>query len=213
MNDLRGQHPVRSSWNDVDERLDSWMEIAAYLERTVTTAKRWEKEEGLPVHRHLHKKLASVYAYRFEVDAWLVKRRPGLEKNGLRPQLVSLWQDKKTMGGIGLGAGLLLLTGSLGWILPDLFSPDRSAPQPLTKLSIILPETTGVAYTGTIGLAISPDGRRIVYVGKKGNSTQLYLRPLDEAEAEPIPGTEGGQTGSPSFLPMASLWGFLLMAN
>jgi len=34
MNDLRGQHPVRPSWNDVDDRLDSWKEIAAYLERT-----------------------------------------------------------------------------------------------------------------------------------------------------------------------------------
>ena len=34
-------------------RLDSWKEIGAYLKRDVTTVRRWEKREGLPVHRHL----------------------------------------------------------------------------------------------------------------------------------------------------------------
>ena len=36
------------------DRLDSWKEIAAYLNRDVTTVQRWEKREGMPVHRHLH---------------------------------------------------------------------------------------------------------------------------------------------------------------
>jgi len=43
-------------------RLDSWKEIAAYLRRDVATVRRWEKREGLPVHRHQHDKLGSVYA-------------------------------------------------------------------------------------------------------------------------------------------------------
>ena len=62
-----------------ESRLDSWKEIAAYLGRHVTTAKRWEKREGLPVHRHLHEKLASVYAFRGELDAWWRSRRVQLE--------------------------------------------------------------------------------------------------------------------------------------
>jgi hypothetical protein len=33
------------------KRLESWKEIAAYLNREVRTAMRWEKERGLPVHR------------------------------------------------------------------------------------------------------------------------------------------------------------------
>ena len=188
------------------KRLDSWKEIAAYLRRDIRSVQRWEKE-GLPVRRLLHKQSATIYAYRSEIDDWLESRSSGLEKNGLRPRLASLWQDKKTIGGIGLGAGLLLLIGPLGWILPDLFSQDRSASQPLTKLSITLPETTGAAEQRTIGLAISPDGRRIVYVGKNGNSTQLYLRPLDEAEAQPIPGTEGA-AGFPFFSPDGRSLGF-----
>ena len=36
--------------------LDSWKEIASYLERTVRTVQRWEKKDGLPVHRHQHEK-------------------------------------------------------------------------------------------------------------------------------------------------------------
>ena len=45
-----------------EDRLDSWKEIAAYLNRDVTTVQRWEKREGMPVHRHLHDRMGSVYA-------------------------------------------------------------------------------------------------------------------------------------------------------
>ena len=34
-----------------DDRLDSWKEIAAFLGRTVRTVQRWEKTQGLPLHR------------------------------------------------------------------------------------------------------------------------------------------------------------------
>ena len=70
------QPPVRPS----GERLDSWKEIAAYLHRDITTVQRWEKREGMPVHRHVHDKRGSVYAVTFELDVWLQGRR--LEENG-----------------------------------------------------------------------------------------------------------------------------------
>jgi Tol biopolymer transport system component len=57
-----------------EDRLDSWKEIAAYLNRDVTTVQRWEKREGMPVHRHLHDKLGSVYASRAEIDGWARSR-------------------------------------------------------------------------------------------------------------------------------------------
>src|ERR1700676_703708 len=53
-----------------EDRLDSWKEIAAYLYRDVTTVQRWEKREGMPVHRHVHDRMGSVYAFRAELDAW-----------------------------------------------------------------------------------------------------------------------------------------------
>src|SRR5688572_2714411 len=58
------------------DRLDSWKEIAAYLRRDVTTVQRWEKREGMPVHRHLHDKKGSVYAFGSELDAWTRSRNP-----------------------------------------------------------------------------------------------------------------------------------------
>ena len=66
------------------DRLDSWKEIAVYLERDVTTVQRWEKREGMPVHRHLHERIGSVYASRVELDAWTRSRRPQAEPEGER---------------------------------------------------------------------------------------------------------------------------------
>jgi Tol biopolymer transport system component len=65
------------------DRLDSWKEIAAYLNRDVTTVQRWEKREGMPVHRHLHDRMGSVYASRAELDAWARSRNlPAAQENG-----------------------------------------------------------------------------------------------------------------------------------
>src|ERR1700746_1003872 len=52
-----------------EDRLDSWKEIAAYLDRDVTTVQRWEKREGMPVHRHVHDKIGSVYGSLLAVEA------------------------------------------------------------------------------------------------------------------------------------------------
>src|SRR5215467_16285706 len=56
------------------DRLDSWKEIARYLNRNVRTAQRWEAVESMPVHRHLHAKSGSVHAFRSELDAWRKER-------------------------------------------------------------------------------------------------------------------------------------------
>ncbi len=71
-----------------EDRLDSWKEIAAYLNRDVTTVQRWEKREGMPVHRHQHDRMGSVYASRVELDEWTQSRnlRPTQENgNGVTP--------------------------------------------------------------------------------------------------------------------------------
>ena len=53
-----------------ERRLDSWKEIAAHFNRDVTTVRRWERRERLPVHRHVHASRSSVYAYVHELDGW-----------------------------------------------------------------------------------------------------------------------------------------------
>jgi TolB-like protein len=73
-------HVSLTGETSADERLDSWKEIAAYLKREVRTLHRWEAQEGLPIHRHLHKERGSVYAYKSELDSWWNNRRAVLER-------------------------------------------------------------------------------------------------------------------------------------
>ncbi|MCE7960388.1 MAG: hypothetical protein DYH06_21010, partial [Acidobacteria bacterium ACB2] len=47
--------------------------------------------------------------------------------------------------------------------------------------------------------ALSPDGRSVVLVAREGDTTRLALRRLDEFEARPLAGTEGGR--QPFFSP------------
>src|SRR5579884_202744 len=56
------------------ERLESWKQIAFYLNKQIRTVQRWEKTEDLPVRRHVHGKMGSVYAYKHEIDEWRAKR-------------------------------------------------------------------------------------------------------------------------------------------
>lgn len=54
--------------------LNSWKEIATYLNRGVRTVQRWEMELGLPVRRPRGKRHSSVIATRSELDAWMGSR-------------------------------------------------------------------------------------------------------------------------------------------
>lgn len=77
MNSPLGDAPVPASGET--EKLESWKEIAAYLGKGVTTVRRWEREEGLPVRRQEHIKRGSVVAYKHELDQWRRTRTTSLE--------------------------------------------------------------------------------------------------------------------------------------
>lgn len=66
----------RTSAGSPGRRLESWKEIADYLRRGVTTVQRWEREEGLPIHRHVHTTGGSVFAYAGDLDRWRITREP-----------------------------------------------------------------------------------------------------------------------------------------
>jgi Tol biopolymer transport system component len=79
-----GVEPLSVPAND---RLESWKEIAAYLKRDLRTVQRWEKREGLPIHRHMHSERGSVYAFKAEIDAWWANGRIRLDSNGVTTAL------------------------------------------------------------------------------------------------------------------------------
>lgn len=95
-------------------RLESWKEIATYLGRDVTTVRRWEKREGLPVHRLQHSRLGSVYAYSTELDAWRNDRAAvttsGVEARQGHQAIRKVWTI------ITLVALGLVLAGGSAWL-------------------------------------------------------------------------------------------------
>jgi hypothetical protein len=63
-----------SAENNQNSLLSSWKEIANYLNCSVRTCIRWEKEYDLPVHRIEGKQKSSVFAYKKELNKWLEKK-------------------------------------------------------------------------------------------------------------------------------------------
>lgn len=53
-----------------DKRLDSWKLIARYFGKSERTVRRWEANEGLPVHRHMHSAQGTVFAWESELAEW-----------------------------------------------------------------------------------------------------------------------------------------------
>jgi len=99
-----------------EDKLDSWKEIAGYLDRHVSTVQRWEKEGDLPVHHLVHKKRGSVYAYRSEIDAWRKARSTQTNGHPEKAESLPVYFSRRTFieataGVFVLFLGLLIWTG------------------------------------------------------------------------------------------------------
>ena len=103
----------------------------------------------------------------------------------------------------------IAVTGALavGWIVaaPFLWRATRPVNRPLTRLTVNLGSEALTGFNTTI--AISPDGRRIVFPAKGANGKQqLATRTLDQTEPMLLAGTEGGF--DPFFSPDSQWLGF-----
>jgi eukaryotic-like serine/threonine-protein kinase len=107
------------------------------------------------------------------------------------------WRDAAVVGGLALlvGAGLTAVVGR----------PAVPAAETVRVL-VSLPDSGGVVSLDNLSLAISPDGKRLVYVGPAGNGRMLWMREMSEFEGKPLPGTEGAQ--APFFSPDGQHIGF-----
>ena len=170
--------------DNTSRRLDSWKEIAAYLKRDVTTVRRWEKREGLPVHRHLHEQRDSVYAFTAEIDVWWQGRRNHLADNGARngePRPPDTYARAVWM--VATIACLALVLVMVGVRAGRVASRDENE----LRFSILPPDH---ASFGTV--ALSPDGRQLAFTAAIGGTQpMLWLRPLHSLTPQPLPGTEG----------------------
>jgi serine/threonine-protein kinase len=88
------------------------------------------------------------------------------------------------------GAVALLVLGAALW---QWLGPKRVArANPVVRFGIALPrDAQPVGATGST-IAFSPDGSRIVYVGRAPSGQRLYTRGLDQLDPVAIAGSEGG---------------------
>ena len=133
------------------------------------------------------------------------------------------WQDAGDVGSelqwISEGGGLavlreashsrqimpLAIAAILGVLVSGLaiWSMMRPGAPPVTRSTLLLPDEVTVLQRASSPVALSPDGTRVVYATA---GEGLYLRALDDLEARPISGTEGGHT--PFFSPDGQWIGF-----
>lgn len=70
--------------------LNSWKEIASYLDRGVRTVQRWERELQLPIHRIGKGKRSPVYAITTELKLWIrTTEIPRAQKTAPQPNLLA----------------------------------------------------------------------------------------------------------------------------
>jgi len=167
-----------------EQPLESWKEIAAYLKRDVRTVIRWEKTEGLPVHRQMHQARGSVFAYASELAAWKASREFNLVA-GPRP---TAWRRAIEAAGLVLAVLLALGTAGGGPVLAPLSGDEGSG--------IVLRQVKFPGLEETLFAQLSPDGQRLLYVRPQdaGRPSDLSARDLASGHEETVVGGfgEGG---------------------
>jgi Tol biopolymer transport system component len=153
-----------------NERLDSWKEIAAYFRRDESTVRRWEKA-GLPIHRHIHKSKAAVFAYRAELEAWW-KQDPAVRGNveAPLPKVLPWFQRVRwPVAGINIAA-LLFVVVAARLLWPG--GRPSSAP-PTVTLAPFMNTEGELSYP-----AISPDGKQVAFawINRDLPSLELFVK-------------------------------------
>src|ERR1700730_5152888 len=165
------------------DRLDSWKKIASYLKRDVSTVQRWERREAMPVHRHLHDKLGSVFAFRSELDAWWESRHTRLTREAAGEtepvaQVLPTVEDASRTNPPPvqpsrhiwwvLAAGVALMTGALAWLATESGYFWRS---PLASARF-----TRLDFAGTEqAAAISRDGKLVAFLSDRDGPTDAWV--------------------------------------
>ena len=136
--------------------LESWKEIAAYLQRDARTVTRWEKAEGLPVRRHLHQARSSVYAYPSELQAWRARRKPETPRAA---PAVPFW--RRPLPSVAFALVIILALVSVG--NGPRFGPTEARAEEGSGMVVrqILPAGPADYYGGP-----SSDGRYLTFVEK-----------------------------------------------
>lgn len=171
------------------ERLNSWKEIADFLQRSEKTARRWEVRRKLPVHRVPGGTRSSVYAYRDELETWLRTAPPEPSPFDLLAAPAGASAENETGRSRLLLVGILfLISGALAYLLvsPAHWRPLASAgPKPLNH-------SAAAKYPPLLS-----DGRYLYYQeidreGVRMAKTSLDSNPVTNRLEIPLPRPDPG---------------------
>ncbi len=179
-----------------EKPLQSWKEIAAYLDRDESTARRWERAASLPVRRHREVGRSSVYAFPSELDAWRQARKP---KVGESVPQKPPWH---------WAAGGAFTIALAVWIVAR--GPILNPPNPLAEAANVTGQVRlSQVWTGpevSSAGSVSPDGR---YLSFMDNTTgDLAVRDLEAGENRRLTKNAPRSTYSSTFSPDGSTIAF-----
>lgn len=180
-----------------DDRLDSWKEIATYMRRDVKTVQRWEKRESMPVYRHVHDRMGSVYAFRAELDAWAQNRRLSQPEAFLTaPDAVVLPPDGASRAFAG---GPLWIAGGVAVVLAIAIAIAQFWPgEETTDLAAFrfrpVTDFPGIEQAA----AISRDGKLAAFLSNRDGPMDVWLTQIGTGEFYNLTKGAAGDIVNPS---------------
>lgn len=184
------------SGDAADRQLTSWKEIAAYLQRDVRTVQRWEKNEGLPVHRQMHDVRASVYVTTRELDDWVARRsiradtEPEIVAEVVAEAASPGWRGQRWVP-VGVGVVAVFVAASFG----------------LWKSSI---EEAAAPASATVAATPAGEAKAMPVVGPEKDDGVVRIRPL--LQRPDIDGA-GAVSADGRFLPYRNTSAQLMLYN
>ncbi|MFN3287776.1 MAG: hypothetical protein ACK40H_04950, partial [Sphingomonadaceae bacterium] len=135
------------------ERLIGWKRIAAHLGCDVRTARRWEAERGLPVHRLPGDARSAVWADPAELGRWLAGQPPAAAAPQEAPPPLGAIPLPAAAGALPAGAAAAPRPG----LTPAMAPPDLSGPGPaparvLLRRPLALAALAALAVAAALGL-------------------------------------------------------------
>ncbi|MBZ5617962.1 MAG: hypothetical protein LAQ69_04395 [Acidobacteriia bacterium] len=174
------------------DRLDSWKEIATYLNREVRTVQRWERVWALPIHRLPGGPKAGVFAFRSELNAWMESNPLEITRSGqdqkTEPveeiaELRAPWPKWKVRCVVWAICALFLLTSA--WIGVGLVRDPKI---------LDLSELRFTPFANSLPIQVcpawSPDGKSIAFSTRMAGRSRLMVQGLESSAPIPVTAPE-----------------------